>query len=165
MMVSLFQFCQWMYDAPISTALRESEWTFPAIETVHVLGITLMAGTIAVVDLRLLGLVFRRERVTDIAEQLLPATWLGFVVMLVSGLVLFASEAIKIYSNPAFRLKLVLLILAGLNPLIFHFTVYRRVESWDSQAVVPAQARAAAVLSLIFWAAIIVCGRMIAYFH
>jgi len=134
------------------------------IETVHVLAITLLAGTVAAVDLRLLGLILRREKVADVAGQVLPLTWAGFAVMLITGVLLFVSEAQKSYGNMAFRAKMVLLILAGVNPLIFHFTIYRRVGTWDDAAVVPRRARAAAIASLTLWSGIIIAGRAIAYF-
>jgi hypothetical protein len=164
-MSPLVHLCEWLHDSAIGTSIRESTYAFPIIETAHVLGITLLVGTIAVVDLRLLGILFRRERVSSIVRQVLPLTWSGFVVMFVSGFLLFWSEAEKAYVNPIFRIKLLLLLLVGLNPLIFHSTVYRRVAAWDDALVAPLQARVTAVLSLTLWSATIVAGRAIAYFH
>jgi hypothetical protein len=164
-MSPLIHLCQWLHDSAIGTSIRESTYAFPIIETAHVLGITLLVGTIAVVDLRLLGILFRRERVSSIVRQVLPLTWSGFVVMFVSGFLLFWSEAEKAYVNPVFRIKLLLLLLVGLNPLIFHSTIYRRVAAWDDALVAPLQARVTAVLSLTLWSATIVAGRAIAYFH
>jgi hypothetical protein len=113
--------------------------------------------------LRLLGIILRKNRVSDVARLILPLTWIGFGLMLVSGFLLFAAEALKSYGNPAFRLKMLLLIAAGLNPLIFHATVYRAVDVWDEAPVTPWRARAAAVMSLTLWSAIIMSGRAIAY--
>jgi hypothetical protein len=161
----LFDLCQRLYDTPLATSIRESEIAFPAIETIHVLGLALMTGTIAIVDLRLLGWVFHDEPVSDLADQLLPATWVGFAVMAASGLTLFAAEAAKIYANPALCLKAILLVLAGLNMLAFHFGVYRHVADWGQEPRSPGRARAAAGLSLVLWAGVIASGRMIAYFH
>jgi hypothetical protein len=159
------QICLWLYDSRIGTAIRESTNMFPIIETVHVLGITLLVGTVAVVDLRLLGVVFRREKFSDVLGQMLPLTWAGFAVMFVSGFLLFWSEAAKSYGNPAFRIKVLLLLLVGLNPLIFHSTIYRKVAEWDDAPVAPRQAQMSALFSLTLWAAIIVAGRAIAYGH
>jgi hypothetical protein len=156
--------CQLLYDSPIGTAIRESNITFPVIESVHVLSITLVFGTIAVLDLRLLGLVLRQVPVSRIARSILPLTWTGFCISLVSGFLLFWAEAAKVYWNPAFRAKLVLLVLVGLNPLIFHTTIYRGVEEWGDLAVFPWRARAAAVASLMLWSGVIIAGRAIAYF-
>ena len=160
----LQHFCQIIYDSQIGTSIRESDYAFSVIESVHVLGITLLVGTIAVLDLRLLGLVFRRIPVTRVARTVFPLTWSGFVVMLISGLLLFWAEAAKNYFNPAFRIKLVLLVLVGVNPLIFHTTIYRRVEEWEMLERSPWRARSAALASLTLWAGIIVAGRAIAYF-
>jgi hypothetical protein len=162
--MTLLQAFQWLNDTGIATAIRESELIFPAIETAHVLGITLLAGTVAIVDLRLLGLVLKRERVSDIAGQVLPLTWVGFAAMLVSGALLFMAEAAKSYGNPAFRLKMLLMVAAGLNPLIFHSTIYRSVAEWDAAPATPWRARLTAGLSLTLWSAIIVAGRAIAYY-
>ena len=161
----LQQFCQWLYDSAIGTDIRESIWVFPIIETVHVLAMALLAGTIAIFDLRLLGLTLKREPVSRLASQILPLTWTGFAVMFVSGFLLFWSEAAKSYANPAFRIKLLLLALAGLNPLIFHFTIYRSVTEWNARIVTPLRARLAAASSLTLWAGIICAGRAIAYFQ
>lgn len=158
-------FCQWLNDLPFSQALSESDWAFPIVESVHVLALTLMVGTVALVDLRLLGVAFTRVRVSDVAGQLLPLTWIGFAVMAASGLALFASEAVRLAGNAAFQLKLVLLVLAGLNPLIFHATIYRHVATWERAPTIPRRVKISALASLILWSGIIVCGRMIAYFH
>ena len=163
-MTSVLEICRWLNDSTVGVTIRESEALFPAIETVHVLAIALMAGTVSVLDLRLLGLLFRQERVSDIARQLLPWTWAGFAVMFVSGFLLFWAEALKCYGNPAFRAKVLLLFLAGLNPFIFHSTVFKRVAEWDTAAAIPGRARLAGAVSLTLWTAIIVAGRAIAYF-
>jgi hypothetical protein len=156
--------CQLLYDSHIGTAIRESDNAFPIIESVHVLGITLLVGTIAVLDLRMLGLILRPIPVTRIARAVLPLTWSGFAVMFASGFLLFWAEAAKNYSNPAFRVKLILLALVALNPLIFHTTIYRRVEQWETLEISPWRARVAALASLTLWCGVIISGRLIAYF-
>ena len=156
--------CQLIYDSHIGTAIRESDYAFSIIESVHVLGITLLIGTIAILDLRMLGLVLRRISVSRIAKAVFPLTWSGFVVMFISGSLLFWAEAAKNYTNPAFRIKLVLLALVGLNPLIFHTTIYRRVDEWEVFAISPWRARVAAIASLTLWSGVIIAGRAIAYF-
>jgi hypothetical protein len=164
-MTTLLNLCQWLYDLSWSTALRESDNAFPLVETVHVLAVSLIAGTIVVVDLRVAGLLLRTEPVTRVAGALLPWTWWGFALMLISGLPLFASEAIKLYGNPAFRLKALLLVLAGINALLFHGTTFRSVRDWERRPVAPLAARVFAIASITLWAGIIVSGRMIAVFH
>jgi hypothetical protein len=159
----LLHLCQWISSTRFSVALHESTYMFPLIETIHTLGIMLVVGTIAVLDLRLLGLVMKRTPVSDIARQVLPWVWSGFVVMLITGILLTIAEAEKNYFNIAFRIKLVLLFLVGLNPLIFHLTIYRSVNTWDIANVTPRRARMAAICSIVLWTGIIVAGRMVAY--
>ena len=162
-MPSLYQICEWIYTTPLSTAIRESTWTFPVIESIHTLGIVLVVGTVAVFDMRLLGLIMKREPVSRIGHQVLPWTWAGFIIMFLTGMLLSIAESATNYHNLAFLIKLVLLLLVGLNPLIFHLTIYRSVNTWDVANVTPRRARFAATCSLLLWTSIIVAGRMIAY--
>lgn len=156
--------CQVFYDSHFGTMIRESDNAFPIIETIHVLSITLLFGTIAVLDLRMLGLLLRQISVSRVARNVLPLTCSGFAISFVSGFLLFWAEAAKNYSNAAFRAKMILLLLAGLNPLIFHTGVYRRVSEWETLRNSPWRARAAAIASLMLWSGIIIAGRAIAYF-
>jgi hypothetical protein len=162
--MTLLHLCQWLYATRLGTAIRESQFAFPIIESVHVMGITLLVGTVSIVDLRLLGVVLKREQVSKVVHQVLPLTWCGFVIMFISGFLLFWAKAEQCYGNSAFRIKLVLLLLAGLNPLIFHSTVYRSVAEWDEAQFTPRGAKLTGVLSLTLWSAIIIAGRAIAYF-
>jgi hypothetical protein len=158
-------FCQWLYATHFGTAIRESTYAFPIIETIHTLGIMVLVGTVSVLGLRLLGVSMKQAPVSRLFSQILPWTWSGFVVMVITGILLFASEARDDYANNAFRLKLALLLLVGVNPLIFHTTIFKSVQTWDLAKVTPLRARVAAVLSLCLWAGIIVTGRLIAYAH
>jgi hypothetical protein len=148
------QFCQWLYGSGLGTAIRQSIWTFPIIETVHVLGITLLVGTVSILDLRLLGLLLKHQPIAGIAHQILPLTWAGFALMSISGFLLFAAEAADSYGNPAFRIKMLMIPLAGLNALVFH-----------RNPVTPLRARLAGGFSLTLWTGIICAGRAIAYFQ
>jgi hypothetical protein len=156
--------CQLLYDSQFGTMLRESNNAFSVVESVHVLSITLVFGTIAILDFRILGLVLRPISIARLARNIFPLAWTGFAISFGSGLLLFWAEAAKSYSNPAFRAKLILLLLVGLNPLIFHSTVYRRVHEWEQRHSAPWRARAAAVASLVLWSGVIIAGRAIAYF-
>src|SRR5437870_341652 len=104
-MPDLLALCERLDQSAMGAAVRESLWLFPTIETVHLLGMAALVGTVAVLDLRLLGWAMRRERVSALAGRLLPWAWAGFAVQVVTGVLLFSSEAVKVYSNPAFRLK------------------------------------------------------------
>jgi hypothetical protein len=159
----LLSICEWLDSTHLNTILRQSTWAFPTFDTIHTLGIVLVAGTIMLVDLRLLGLGLRSVPVAQLVTRIVPWTLGGFGLMFASGALLFSSEAVKMYHSPAFRIKLVLLALAGLNALVFHRTVFRDVANWDTASAVPARARLAGLLSLAFWIAIIAAGRAIAY--
>jgi hypothetical protein len=159
----LLGICQWIDSTRFNAILRQSNWAFPTLDVIHTLGIILVAGTIMLVDLRLLGLGLRSVPVAELVARIVPASLAGFALMLVTGGLLFASEAVKMYHSPAFRIKLVLLALAGLNALIFHRTIYRDAVNWDPGSTAPARARLAGLLSLVFWMAIIAAGRAIAY--
>lgn len=162
-MLHLLGFCQWLDNTQVSVAVRQSHWLFQAFDTIHTLGIVLVAGTVIVVDLRLLGFGLRGVRVSEIMSRAAPLTRWGFAVMFLSGLFLFSSEAVKMYYNPAFRIKLLALVLVGLNAIVFHGSVCGSASSWDDARGTPLGARVAGFLSLLFWIAIIAAGRAIAY--
>ena len=162
-MPDLLAFCKWLEQTSLGAAIRESLWLFPAIETLHLLGMAALVGTTAVLDFRLLGWMKRRERFSELAGRLLPWAWAGFAVQVVTGVLLFSSEAVKIYSNPAFRLKLLLILLAGIHALIFHWTVYRDVARWDESPVLPAKAKLSGFVSILLWVAIVAAGRFIGF--
>jgi hypothetical protein len=161
--VSLLQIAQGIEHSAIGTALRESMWAFPLLNLAHLLGLTVAAGTIVYWDLRLLGFGLRRSAVSELGTQLLPWTWGGFSVMFLSGALLFWCEAGRLYSNFFFRMKVLFLLLAGLNVLIFHLTVYHGVSNWDRAPVTPLRARIAGALSLFLWLGLIAAGRAIGY--
>lgn len=160
----LQHFCEMLYQSSFGTMLRESNNAFSVIESVHVLSITLLAGTIAVLDLRMLRLILRSVSVSRLARSVLPLSWSGFALSVASGLLLFWAEAVKMYVNPSFRAKLVLLVLAGFNALVFHTTIFRRAQEWETLPVYPWRARVSAIASLTLWGGVIIAGRAIAYF-
>ena len=122
-----------------------------------------LVGTVAVFDLRLLGWVLPRERVSELAARLLPWCWAAFAVQVVTGTLLFMSEAVKVYTNPAFRVKMLLLFLAGVHALIFHRTIYRNVATWDDTGVLPLGAKVAGFVSILLWIGIVAAGRFIGF--
>ncbi len=151
-------------ETAFSTSLRESEWTFSWIETAHVLSLAVMAGTIAVVDLRLLGVSFRQQPVSRLVTQVTPVTWVGFALMVLTGALLFAAQPEANAGNPVFQIKLVLLAVAGLNLLSFHRLVFRDIAVWDTLTKPPLKVQLSGAASLALWTVIIVLGRLIAYF-
>ena len=161
--MSLFEICQWIQDSSIGTQIRESTYVFPIIEATHVLGLAVSVGTIAIVDLRLIGVTMRKERVTDVIEQLQPLTLAGFVAMFISGILLFWSEAARLYPSYSYRIKFIFIALLGINALLFHSTIYQSVDKWNSDEMTPFRARMAGWIGITFWAVVIFCGRWTAY--
>jgi hypothetical protein len=159
----MLEFCQWLDQTSVGTAIRQSLWLFPAIETVHLLGMAVLVGTISVLDLRLLGWVARQRPVSLLASRLIPWSWAGFVVQVISGSLLFSSEAVKIYGNPAFRLKMLLLLLAGVQALVFQTVVSGKLAAWDERASLPALAKVVGLSSILLWVAIVAAGRFIGF--
>lgn len=155
--------CKWLEQTWIGATVRQSLWLFPAIETVHLLGMIVLAGTISIFDLRLIGWAMPQQRVSELAKRLLPWSWAGFAVQVVTGSLLFSSEAIKVYTTPAFRLKMVLIFLAGAHALVFHRTVYRGVKTWDDTGVMPSSAKVAGLVSLSLWVGVVAAGRFIGF--
>jgi hypothetical protein len=159
----LLSICQWVDGTRWSAIIRQSNWLFSTLDTIHTLGIVLVAGTIMLVDFRLLGLALRNVPIAQLVGRIVPSTLWGFGLMVLSGGLLFSSEAVKMYHSPAFRIKMILLAMAGLNALIFHRTIYRDAANWDPASMAPGGARLAGLLSLLFWISIIAAGRAIAY--
>jgi hypothetical protein len=159
----MLQFCQWLDQTALGSAIRQSLWLFPAVETVHLLGMAALVATSTVLDLRLLGLAARRQPISKLAARLIPLAWLGFAVQLVTGALLFSSEAVKIYGNPAFRLKMLLLLLAGVQALIFQTFVSGKLTAWDERASMPVTGRLIGLSSILLWAGIVTAGRFIGF--
>lgn len=147
----------------IGSFMAESPSAFPWVETIHVVAITTVIGVIAIVDLRLLGLASTTYSVSRLTKSLLPLTWVGFGLAAVTGALLFSSQPVTYFGNTAFRLKMVLLIAAGLNMAVFHLLTMRGIQLWDRDAPVPGSARAAGLMSIIIWVSIVVCGRWVGF--
>jgi hypothetical protein len=144
-------------------AMRQWLWLYPAVETVHIAGIGLLFGSIAVLDLRLIG-VSRTLSVRRLAAHVLPWTAASFALIVPSGRAMFAAHATEFISSPVFALKMSLILAAGVNAGVFHTGIFRSAASWDSGAAPPAAARAAGSISLLIWLSVIACGRLLAYF-
>jgi hypothetical protein len=161
--IPLLRLCEWLQQTPISVSIRESIWVFPILDAVHCVGIVLIAGTIVIVDLRLLGFGMRRESVSSVIAQVLPWTLFGFAFMFVTGSLLAWAEPVKLYHSVFFRWKLLFLALAGLNALLFHYGIYRGAVRWDDATFTPARARLAGAVSIACWISVIAAGRAIGY--
>ena len=162
--MSLDKLLEAIETSPVGTAIAESGVLFPTIETGHVIALALVVGSIGMMDLRLIGLAGKKHAVTRLASDVLPWTWIAFVFAVITGALLFASSASTYWANPFFKVKLVLLALAGVNMAIFHFITYRTVHQWDIDAPTPSGAKLAGLLSLAFWIGVVVCGRWIGFY-
>src|SRR5258708_3771809 len=149
-------FFEWLSTSPWANAMNGPEWAFPVVESLHFIGFAFSIGTIAIVDLRLLGLAMRRQSAAELAADLDRWTWVGFAVMLITGPLMFSADAIRYHDNPSFQFKMVCLLLA----FLFHFTIHRRVTRTE---VSPIAAKLVAGLSLALWTAVVAGGRMIAF--
>jgi hypothetical protein len=147
----------------MSIAIRESIWVYPILDVLHCVGILLVAGTIVVIDLRLLGLGMRRLPVSSVVGQVLPWTLSGFGFMALTGSLLAWSEPLRLYHSLFFPWKLLFLAMAGVNALLFHYGLYREVGAWNSAPLTPARARLAGVVSIVCWICVIAAGRAVGY--
>lgn len=159
----MLEFFQWLQDTWLGTGIRESLWLFPVLYTLHIFGVVILVAATSALDLRMLGLVMRKESVSDTAELLLPWAKAGFTAQMVTGAFLFIAQAAELSQNIAFLLKMTMVLLAGLNVLIFHLTAYRNVRQW-SHGPTPAGVRFSAVFSIFCWFGIVAMSRLIAFF-
>ena len=159
----IVDFLQWINDLPLSEGIRSSFWMFPAIETIHVIAIVFVLGSITRLDMRLLGLVWRNRPVTEVSEEMLPWTWTSFVIAMIFGLLLWSSKPIEYFGIAFFDVKMILIMLAGLNMLLFQFITFKDVAKWDRDPIPPPAARIAGGLSMAFWLGVVICGRFIGF--
>jgi hypothetical protein len=152
----------WIEHSALATAMRQDIWLYPAIEILHIFGFVTLVGSIAMLDLRLLGLS-PRIPVRLLARHLLPWTLGALIVIVPTGLMMFIAHASDFISNTAFVLKMSLIFAAGFNAIAFHLGPYRSVSEWDSNFATPAAAKAHALVSILIWMGVITCGRLLAY--
>jgi len=163
MMQPFADIISFLENSSIADNIRENELLFPVIESVHVLSICLVVGSILVVDLRLLGFASTRWPVSRVARAILPLTWGAFMVAVASGGLMFISNATKYLGNGFFVAKMMLIAVAGLNMVIFHFIGARDLPKWENDSRLPVLARLAGGLSILLWAAVVACGRWIGF--
>lgn len=152
----------WVASTALSGLMRSNLWLYPIAEIVHIVGITVLVGGVALFDLRMLGFG-RALPVDQLAQHLLPWSMASLGLVVPAGLLLFSADPAALVSNRLFLLKLALIALAGLNALLFHLGVFRNVAEWNTGARTPGVARMHAVISLALWVAVISCGRLLAY--
>lgn len=162
-MPQLADLISYLENSRLADNVRENDLLFPFIESVHVLSICLVVGSILAVDLRLLGLASIRRSVSRVTNGILPLTWCAFVVAVASGGLLFISNATKYLGNGFFIAKLFLIGAAGLNMMIFHAISARDLPRWENESRLPLPARLAGGLSILLWVAVVACGRWIGF--
>lgn len=161
--VSILGFLEWLDSHAWSTALHESQYMYPLVESTHVVTLMLFVGLTVMWDLRLLGAAFTSVPISDMGRRILPWIRVGFVVMFTTGLLLFYAIPVRSYQNIFFRVKMIVLVLALLNIWYFHTRTEKTISTWDTALRPPAPVRLAALASLTLWAVIVVSGRLIAY--
>ena len=156
---TLMSFCEWCNGTFFGHGIRDSVWLFPFVEIFHLLALGVLGGTILILNMRLLGLRFPDEPVSELERDVRPWMLGSLAVMLVSGFLLFSTEAVKMYGNAGFRFKMLFLFLV----LVFTFTIHRKVATSEEGQISPVWRKAAAVVSLLLWAGVGLGGRSIGY--
>jgi len=162
-MMALADVIAFLEDSTLADSIREGDTLFPVIESVHVLAISLVIGSILVLDLRLLGIASLDRPVSRLSRSILPVTWCAFATAAASGSLLFIANLTKYLGNGWFVAKMSLLALAGLNMIVFHAVTARDLPRWERNHVPPRSARLAGLVSIVVWIAIVTCGRMIGF--
>jgi hypothetical protein len=158
-----FGLLEWIESTGLSETIRSSITWFPILETTHVLAIVFVLGSIARVDLRLLGVMSRDQPISRISGEMLPYTWAAFAVALVTGSLLFTAHAVKYVETIYFILKMLMILAAGVNMLYFEFVTQKTIANWDNNPSPPAEVRFAGGLSLVLWLGVVTTGRYIGF--
>jgi hypothetical protein len=159
-MNSLLPLLNWIGRTSISKTINDSNWLFPAIEAVHIVALALLFGAALILNLRLLGVMLRNVPVPKLARELGPWTFCSLIVILISGVLLFSSEAVKSYYSVPFRIKMVLLI----GAIVFHYTIGRKVALTEEGRIAPLFSKATGVVGIALWLGVGFAGRAIAFF-
>jgi hypothetical protein len=161
-MISIVPALEWLEGLAWTTAIRESLWG-PIIQTAHVASIVFFAGLVIVMDLRLVGVSFTDTPAAHLQRRLFPWQMGALVPSTATGILLCLVDPLRYYGNVLFRVKLVLLAIAGVNAMAFHLKTFRRADGWDEDPQAIAPARLAGTVSLLLWFLIIITGRLVAY--
>ena len=154
---------EWLQRTAVAISIRDSLYTFPVLESIHVVGLALVFGTIAILDLRLLGVASTDRPVSRLMADLLKWTWAAFALTALTGGLMFSTNALVYFHNTFFRAKMILLVLAGLNMLVFELTARKTLGRWDAGSRTPPAARVVATVSILIWVGVIVAGRAIGF--
>jgi len=150
-------------DSALAQYIQNDVTAFPILEVAHVIAISLVVGSVFIVDLRLMNLASKSYRVTRLMKAVLPITIIAFIFALASGFLMFVTQPVVYLKTVPFVLKMGLLVVAGINMLAFHLWTQRSIANWDEGGAIPISARAAGLISLILWTAILVAGRFVGF--
>jgi hypothetical protein len=160
---SLNSLMEWLQATSVAVFIHKTPWAFTTVELVHVIAVSLVVGTIAIVDLRLLGLISAKRPFTELSRAVLPYTWAAFVLAVAAGSLLFMSQATKYFASPVFWIKMSIIVLAGINMLIFELITARGAQKWNLDPTPPLPARLAGGISITCWALVVAFGRWISF--
>jgi hypothetical protein len=160
---SVTPFLESLQALPWAAFIHKTPWAFTTVEVVHVFAVAMVLGTIMIVDLRLLGLASTKRPFVEFSRKLLPFTWAAFALAALSGSLLFMSRPLEYVANPAYWIKMLLIVLAGINMLVFEFITARDVERWNLDPMPPPPARLAGGISIVCWVLVVVMGRLIGF--
>ena len=157
---SLRPFFEWSNGSALGVWIRDSTWAFAWLEVFHLLGLTVLLGTVLVLSLRLAGLAMQHQPVAQLAREMSPLTSVSMALMIVTGYLMFSAEAMKCFDSVPFRFKMIFLLLA----IIFHFTLYRKISRTNEERFRPVLGKLAAAISLVLWFGVGAAGRSIAFY-
>ena len=158
-MQSLTALMEWLQATSLAVFIHQTKWAFTTIEVIHVIAILTVIGSIAIVDLRLLGIASTRRPFTQLARDVLPLTWTAFALAAATGSLLFLSQAAAYFTTTTFWVNMSIMALAGINMMIFEFITVRSVQDWDLKATPPLEARLAGGISVTCWLLVFIFGR------
>jgi hypothetical protein len=154
-------FLEWLQGSWVGLLVAESLWGYPLLETIHTIGMAMLIGSLGLINLRVLG--YKPELPIVGTRELLPLAWLGFTLNAISGSLLFTSSAVEFFDSYTFRIKMVLIVLGGLNAALLGRRIFRDAAAGTSPVALPASTRWIAATSLVFWFGAVCAGRLVAY--
>jgi hypothetical protein len=164
MALSLNEICLWIDHTTLSQAIQATNWVVPTVQTIHILAIAAVASSALMIDLRLIGVFWANRPMKDVSSRFLPLVWWPLLILLATGIIMIIAEPARSLKNPAFQLKMLLLIAALIVTGLFQFLQRRNVSFGDLRSGPRAAAATLAIVSMLLWSSIIFAGRWIAYF-
>jgi hypothetical protein len=161
---SLNEICVWLDHTALSQAIQVTNWVVPTVQTIHILAIAVVASSVLMLDLRLIGVFWADRPLKDVSSRFLPLVWWPLLVLLATGAIMIIAEPTRSLKNPAFQLKMALLVAALMVTALFQLLQRRNAAFGDLRSGSRAAATTVAVVSMLLWSAIVFSGRWIAYY-